>query len=171
MDVRQQLVTILNVDFTHQLAAEAAHNRSLFDELFALCSDNEKRAAWRAAWVIEKVALKNAESFNNQDVERIIEMTLNTPYEGVRRSCLTMLLHFPQITEVNIDLLNACYNWLLSPKQPIAIQALSLKLVHRFCSFEPELLNELRVVVENIDQEMYSKGMKSVLRKMHKLLN
>lgn len=171
MDVREQLVTILNVDFTHQLAAEAAHNRTLFDTLFALCSDTEKRAAWRAAWVIEKVALKNPESFGELDVERIIDMTLNTPYEGVRRSCLTMLLHFPQITDVNIDLLNKCYAWLLSPKQPIAIQALSLKLVHRFCTFEPELFNELRVVVDNIDEHMYSKGMHSVLRKMRKLLN
>lgn len=170
MELRQQIISTLDVNFTHRLAAEAAHNRKLFDALLDLCTDIEKRAAWRAAWVIEKVALRNANSFDEHDVQKIIEMTLNTPFEGVRRSCLTMLVHLPQIKEVDVNLLNQCYVWLLSAYQPVAIQALSLKLIVRFCSIEPQLLPELAVVIIGLDDNNYSKGIKSLLAKTRKLL-
>jgi hypothetical protein len=60
---------------------------------------------------------------------------------------------------------------MVSPKSPIAVQALSMKMLYSICEKEPDLKPELIAYLENIDFECYSPGFNSTRRNIIKKLN
>jgi hypothetical protein len=59
---------------------------------------------------------------------------------------------------------------MLSPQEPIAIQALCMKMAYELCKKEPELLPEYKYILENAEPEYYSKGIQNVIRNTLKQL-
>ena len=50
---------------------------------------------------------------------------------------------------------NSCFYLLANPNQPVAIQAFSMTVLLNICKKEPDLKNELKILIE--DQLEYSK--------------
>ena len=50
------------------------------------------------------------------------------------------------------------------PAFAIGVQALSIRMAYELCQHEPELLQELQLILENTDTEYYSTGVKTTIR-------
>jgi hypothetical protein len=59
---------------------------------------------------------------------------------------------------------------MISSNQPIAVQALSLKLLSKYCTIEPQLIPELIAYLENFETEQLSPGMISCRKNALKVL-
>ena len=63
-----------------------------------------------------------------------------------------------------VDLLNYCLDHMLSPQESIGVQALSIRIAYLLCRKEPELLQELQLILENTELDFYSTGVRTTVR-------
>ena len=141
----------------------------LFDELYGLIHEEDKRTSWHALWVCEHLCHERPELFleKRDELSSLVE-TCN--HDGKRRILLNILLSLP-VDEVRVGLLNFCLDNMLSPARSIAVQANCLKMALKLCEKEPELLPELKCLVESSEPPLYSKAVQSVIKAMRKRLS
>lgn len=169
MDYREKLYQTINLKIIKILVESVLEHPNNFDLIFKLISDSDEKIGWRAAWVCDKIAEIKPEYYSQWHIDKIIEGAITNPHEGFRRSCLSILYHLP-LQPINVELLNSCFDWMISSQSSIAVQALSIKIINRYCSIEPDIKAELKAYLENYDSEGVSAGIMAVRRKVLKTL-
>lgn len=159
-----KLIGSLSRNMIDEIAASVYDDVTNFERVFDLIFDSDDKVAWRAAWACEKIIQKFPEFIDNQKLEKITMLSLNTKHDGLHRISLSILNSIPTIDSLNVELINSCFEWMISVKQPVAVQALSLKLLLKYCKIEAELIPELIAYLENFDSDQLSPGMLSCRR-------
>jgi len=171
MDYQEYLSNPLSLRYVDILANEIYTHPADFEQIFQLIFKLDEKFKWRAAWACQKISEKHPEWFNESHFDQLKTLVLSTSYGGLLRGCLSILNNITFPNPLPVDLLNACYDWMISPKYPIAVQAISMKLIYKFCVLEPELKPEFITYLENMDSSCLSAGMIAVSRNRLKLLN
>lgn len=138
------------------------HPEYLMD-MYQLISDENQTVSWRAIWACEKVSEKHPGWFVTMQ-DDIIHRLLACQHDGSKRLLLSILYNLPVTYPISVDLLNYCFDRMLAPQESIGVQALAIRMAHRLCKSEPELLKELQLILENTDTEFYSTGVKATIR-------
>ena len=142
----------------------------LFDELYAVLFHSNPKIIWRAAWVLEKVQRKMPYLLTDKKIEEILSLALKTNQNGLRRSLLLIIKNSRKYELFSVDFINQCFEWMISPQQPYAIQVYSMYILCDYCAIYPEFTNELIVCLENAPQADYSKSFVAARRKVVKIL-
>lgn len=171
MDYREHLRQPLYKRFVDILAVEIYQNPHDFDIVYRLIFDEDAAVAWRAAWACQKISEKHPEWFSDSHFEELSTLALTTSHGGLLRGCLCVINNIALPEHLSVEMINACFEWMISPKSPIAVQALSMKILLRICRKEPEFKQEVSAVLDNLDFENYSAGFKSVRKNVLKALN
>jgi hypothetical protein len=154
-----------NIDF---LIERVIENPALFDELYAIAFSENTKAAWRAAWVLSHLNERESSFLRNKipDLMRFIPIA---KHDGISRSFLNIVLRV-QPQECPVEFINLCFDWAFSPRQPIAIQGICLKILLNICRLYPEFAEELIACLENADPNDYTKGFAAARRNTLKQL-
>jgi len=171
MNYREQLSRPISKNFLEQLVRNVLDHPKDFQLIFQLIFDADNKVAWRAAWACAKVSEKHPDWFAEIQVLEIMKFTVSVTHGGVHRGCLSILSNLPLPNPIPVDFINACFDWMTSPKFPIAVQSLSMKILYSICQREPELSIELIAYLENVDFESYSAGFNSTRKNILKKLN
>jgi len=169
-NLKEELSGTLCKHFAEEFAIRIMAEPENFPELYALVFDDNPKTAWRAAWVCEKISCRIPFWFMDKRSELMRQIMQSTNH-GSKRSLLSILLVLPVKEPISVEFLNFCLDRMLSPQEPIAIQALCMKMGLKLCKKEPELLPEYKYLLENAEPEFYSKGVQSVIRNILKRLN
>lgn len=169
MNYRESLKQTINLKTISTLVESILENPSDFEVLFELISDNDEKISWKAAWVCDKIAELRPKFYSQWHIDKIMDGVMTNSQEGFRRSCLSILYHLP-LQPINVELLNSCFEWMISTQSSIAVKALSIKIIHRYCSAEPDLKAELKAYLENYDSEGVSAGIMAIKRKVLRTL-
>ena len=95
----------------------------------------------------------------------LLDKTLqHCTHDGSKRLLLSILYNIPIPTPISVDLLNYCLDHMLSPQESIGVQALSIRIAYLLCRKEPELLQELQLILENTELDFYSTGVRTTVR-------
>lgn len=170
MDYKEQLSRPLSKYFLTELVSCIFENPLDFEVVYQLIFDDDNKIAWRAAWACVKISERKPEWFDNNKFNEISTFAISTSPGGLQRSCLSILSHLPLPNPLSVEFINACFDWMISAKSPIAVQALSMKMLCRICKYEPDFKPELLATLENIDIESYSPGCKSTKNNVVKIL-
>ncbi|WP_294590867.1 hypothetical protein [uncultured Bacteroides sp.] len=136
-------------------------------DIYQLTSDGKQTVSWRAIWVCEKLSEKHPDWFVPMR-EEIIQRLLDCKHDGSKRLLMSILYNIPVASPISIELLNYCFDHMLAPQESIGVQALSIRMAYKLCKNEPELLQELRLILENTEADFYSTGVKTTLRNILK---
>ena len=158
MDYREHLLRPLSKCFVYHLVQEIFANPADFEIVYQLMFDKEIKVAWRAAWACQKISEKFPEWFTELRFQEITNLAISTAHGGLQRGCVSILYNLKIPEPIPVDLLNACYEWMISPRFPIAVQAFSMKIIYEICLREPDLIPEFRTYLESISPDDYSKG-------------
>ncbi len=158
MNYREHLLKPLSKRFVDHLVSEILANPADFPIVYQLMYDKEIKVAWRAAWACQKISEKYPSWFTEMQFKEISNLAISTTHGGLHRGCISILYNLKLPNPIPVDLLNACYEWMISPRFPIAVQAYSMKLIYEICVIEPELTSEFRTYLESISPQDYSKG-------------
>ena len=144
-------------------------NQDYFNEVVDYSLTNEYPVAMRAARVAQLCAEKHP-SLAVSNLERIIEFLPKAKIDGVKRCYIKLFTENVAISELeklkNLGiLLDMGFQWVLNPKEAIAIRAFSLYLLNKLSKIEPDINIELLAVLEKCSIED-SPGMISVTRKL-----
>lgn len=153
------------------IAEQVIHSPACFAEIYALTRHEERKIAWRATWVCEKLSLKAPYLFMEMR-EELMQHAMQCPHDGTRRLLLNILHHLPVPEPVNVTFLDFCLNNMLLPAESVAGQAVCMKLAYDICRKEPELMNELEAYLENMQPEYYTAAVQctrnNILKKIRK---
>jgi hypothetical protein len=170
MDYRAHLQHPLSLRFIDKLVDEVFLFPIDFPIVYQLTFDSDDKVSWRAAWACQKISEKHPEWFSTQHFIELAKLSISTHQGGLQRGCLSILNNLPFPDPIPVDLINACFDWMISAKSPIAVQALSMKLLVRICKSEPDFVPEFIAYLENVDYESYSPGFKSTRKNALKML-
>ncbi|MDL2289813.1 hypothetical protein LJB95_00220 [Paludibacteraceae bacterium OttesenSCG-928-F17] len=171
------------MDYKEILAQSVQHinYRTLFDSVsaskkdflivFDLMWDTHEKVAWHAGWICEKVSEKKPSFFTKKHIQRIIELSTTTPFTGLQRLLLSMVLNLPMPTQFPVEFIDTCFERMISMKSPTAVQVLSMKILYEIVKKEPDFLCEFKAYLESVEVEYYTVGYKSARNKILNNLN
>ncbi|MDR3705356.1 MAG: hypothetical protein P4L28_05565 [Paludibacteraceae bacterium] len=168
MDAEKMLFEKLSRSKVDVLVLEAIQNQPLFDKLISLSFSDNKRLAWRAAWVLSHLHEKQPQLLEPHFAQ-IMEFVPQSQIDGARRSFIYILSN-TSFNEYPVSFINLCFDWMLSPKQPVAIQVYCMRILVRVCKVYPDFKSELVVCLESVNTVDYSKGFASARRNVLKSL-
>lgn len=169
-DFRKALTERFGKNFANDIANAVRQYPEDFDMLYPLMGCSEERIAWRAAWVCECLSTSHPEWFMPR-YEEITGILFTSPHTGLRRCLLSVLYTLPLPADFPMQLYDYCIRQMLAPDEAIANQALCIKLAYKLGCAEPELLNELKVYLENAEPGYYSPGVRCVIKNTLKQLS
>jgi len=171
MNYRDQLKNPASLRYIDKLVEVVFDNPTDSDSIYLLIFDADLNVAWRAAWSCEKISEKHVDWFNDVHFEELVKLFVSTNHGGLQRGCLSILNNLPLPNLIPVELINTCFDRMVSLKSPIAVQALSMKMLLRICKKEPDFVPELKAYLENIDAGSYSAGFNSTRKNVLKTLN
>lgn len=167
---RTYLLRPLSELYVDKLVLEVFQHPSDFETVYQLIFDSDNKVQWRAAWVCQKISEKHPEWFSEQQFIELSSFAISISHSGIQRGCLCVLNNLLLPNPIPVELINACFDWMIFSKSSVAVQALSMKLLGRICQKEPDFTPELVAYLENIDFESYSPGFKSTRKNTLKAL-
>ncbi len=170
MDYRTHLFRPLSKRFVDQLVIEVFANPADFDIVYRLIFDKDMNVAWRAAWACQKISEKYPAWFTDLRFKEITTLAISTSHGGLHRGCVSILYNLKLPDPIPVEFINAYFDWMISPKFPIAVQALSMKMLYRICQIEPDFKPEIIAILEDINYQDYSSGFNSTRNSILKVL-
>ena len=168
--MRNQLINRLSINdiYSPCLQTRGKENNCLKEELYQLTLDENDRVSFNALW-----ALSHFDEANNpwlfQKHDELIDRVLVEKNETKRRLMLQLLLRQPFEEEsLRSDFIDFCIAKITACSQPYAIRCYCMKLAYEQMKYYPELLEELRMALDMLEQEVLTPGLLSAKRQIMK---
>ena len=168
--MRNQLKNRLSINDIYSLCLQmqGKENNCLKEELYQLTLDENDRVAINALWTFTHFDKANNEWLISKH-EDLIDRVLIENNETKRRLILSLLLRQPFEEEsLRSDFIDFCIAKITACSQPYAIRCYCMKLAYEQMKYYPELLEELRMALDMLEQEVLSPGMLSAKRQIMK---
>ena len=145
------------------VAYDAMADVRLLEALFYFIYNSDERLRWRAAWSLEMVS-KRMPSLLVDERCRMRALAMRPDVtDGLRRLLFSILFNLPD-EDWNVEFLNFVLDKMVDLKSPPGVQALAMKLAARMSRMHEELYEEFCSIVQNMELEFYSAGVRSAVK-------
>lgn len=128
--------------------------------LYCLLSDTDRRVANNAAWVLscsDSKVMRFLLRYQNQ----LIDLLIGTKDKSFSRMLFSILRRQTfEKSNLRTDFLDFCLNEIVNSNQAIAIRAHAIYVSYSLCKAYPELLNELFMMLQMLESESLSPGLR-----------
>lgn len=142
-----------------------------FDQLFHLFLNGESLVTQRAAWPLS-YAVRSHPKFIHKHFRSLLD-NLSRPgiHNAIRRNTMRLLQDVPIPEEYQGQVMDISFNYLLDPKEKVAVKAFSLTVLENMVQQYPEIGPEIRLIIEdqweNQTAAFYSRA-KKILHRLDK---
>jgi len=168
MKLEKALGKRLSEDDLLQLCYMAVHGNGspMMHRLFELIRHADEQIACNAVLVFTRMT-DNELGWLLPKRQELVAEAVGTHSERKRRLLMTLLYRF-MWDEASFDagFLDYCLDTVSSPKASIAVRVLAMKLAFEQCRLNCELLHELHGLLDLLDAEAMSSGMKAARRNL-----
>ena len=128
--------------------------------------DSDYRVARSALWGLTKTTDKELSELQ-VILNELIDQAMQTENSSVRRLTLNIIERL-KIAEDDLrtDFLDFCLEHAVSIEEFPGIQTLCMKLAYRMCSFYPELMDELKRILEAMEIDYYKPAIKGLRKRI-----
>ncbi len=100
-------------------------------------------------------------------MDEMIDLAMKTDIPSIRRPLLGIIERMEMSEdEIRTDFLDFCLDRMADPEEVPSIQSLSLKVAYKMCKPYPELMEELKRILEGMEMSYYTAALKCVRRKI-----
>lgn len=160
--LRNQLVGRIHVEDVRRIVDCMANDDYvvIVKALYCLLSDTDRRVANNAAWVLscsDGKVMRFLLRYQNQ----LIDLLIGTKDKSFARILFSILRRqtFGK-SNLRTDFLDFCLNEIVNSNQAIAIRAHAIYVSYSLCKAYPELLNELFMMLQMLESESLSPGLR-----------
>ncbi|MEO7988362.1 MAG: hypothetical protein ABI663_02410 [Chryseolinea sp.] len=150
MDLQKEVLKEHSKAQAHKLAGYVGYNVSRFKSLVEVYLAGPYRVTQRAAWPLSICAERHPDLILPH-LKKLLDF-LSKPgiHDSVKRNTLR-LLQFIDIPKRNYgQVAELCFEYLQSKKEPVAVKVFSMTVISRIIKDEPDLRNELKVIIEDL---------------------
>ncbi len=120
-----------------------------FNKLFDLFLNDEYRVVQRAAWPLSYAVQSHPELIKNNFARLIQNVKKPTVPDAVKRNTVRLLQDVAIPKKFQGDIMNLCFDYILSPTEKPAVKAFSLTILENLSKQYPEIKQELKTVIED----------------------
>jgi len=146
-------------------------NECLFDQLLHILLQNTEPESRKAAWVIDIYSEYHPEVVNEKLKTIFIRLIHDACHTAIHRHVLRILARAPLPDGGLGELIQVCFDFLLSSAEPVAVKVHAMELLYRISGQEPDLKRELFDTIEfRMEEELpgfKNRGSK-ILRKLYR---
>lgn len=171
MDIAKRLEKEHSLSLTNAITKYIDDDKERFKELMDIFLNSEYRITQRAAWPMSYVAIDHPKLIYPY-LERLIKkLTDQNNHPAIPRNILRFLqeIEVPKKNEGN--LVDACFQLMVSAESPIAVKAFAITVATGICKKYPELKRELRLHLEQMQNYPMTAAIKVRIRNALKALN
>jgi len=131
-----------------KIARYIGTNSERFDELMQLIFHDEYRVVQRAAYSLKKVGDKYPSMILPYLDQMIPLLRKDGIHVAYRRNSLSIISGV-KIPEKHLgELADICFGFLESRQETVAVRVHAIEILAQVCEYEPELSNELKLLIE-----------------------
>ncbi len=150
MNIRESLEQEHSKAQTLRIIAYIGHDASRLEELIDCFFDKEARICQRAAWAVGLMGEKQ-QTLVEPYLEKILLNLKQPHHDAIRRNTMRLLNSLPTIPDAVLGLAaDTAFRFLEDPSVSIAVRAFSIRVLGKICLKEPDLKDELRILLEDI---------------------
>jgi hypothetical protein len=167
MDLREELLKEHSKAQCNKIVQWVGASDKRFEELFRLFLTDEYRVNQRAAWPVSYCVINNPVFIKNNFVRLVKNLRKPGVHDSVKRNSIRFLKHIDIPEKYHGEIMDICFGYLASPKEPVAIKVFSLIVLGNLSKNYPEIIPEIKVLIEE-QMPHQSVGFRG---RAHKLLN
>lgn len=128
--------------------------------------DSNARVARDALWGLTQATNEELSALQ-VILNDLIDQAMKTDNSSVRRLTLNIIERLKiDKDDLRTDFLDFCFEHMLNLEEPSGIQSICMKLACRMCRFYPELKDELRRTLEEMEIEYYKPAIKCIRKRI-----
>ena len=136
----------------------------LIRQLWEIYLSDQEPVSRRAAWIIDTASERNPEWIEPY-ISQLIDLLPSFQHDGMKRHGLRMISRCTVPEEKSAELVNICFQWLLSPSEAVAAKFFCMHILYDFSLKMPEMKHELIDSIE-FQMEEGTPGFKSIGKKI-----
>ncbi len=148
MNLKAEILKEYSKPHTMKMVRYIGNDQSRFDELVDALLKGDKKIAQRAAWIMT-YSIEAHPSLMIPHLETLLENLRNPVHDAIKRGTIRSLEYIEIPEELMGLVADICFEFLDSPKESIAVRVFSMSALFKVCEKEPELSNELKLVIED----------------------
>lgn len=164
MNLREEILKEHSRRQAEKIAAYIGDDERRFAELMHLFLGNTYRVTQRAAWIVSICAERNPfliEPF----LSKMVNNLSGDVHDAVKRNTLRIFQTIELPKKLCGKTADICFRFLMDADEPIAVKVFAMTVAANICKHEPELKNELQLVIED-QLENASAGFKARAKKI-----
>ena len=135
---------------SQKIAAWVGNDIDRFEQLMKLFLHGEYCIVQRASWIVTLCSDKYPELVEPWLPKMIKKMQEKGGHVAIKRNMLHILQFIEIPRKLQGVLTNLCFDYLTSLEAPIAVKAFSMTVLANITKEEPDLKNELRIIIEQM---------------------
>jgi hypothetical protein len=183
MNIKEALLAEHSKAQTMRIVQYIGTDKDRFETLMQLFLNEEYRICQRASWVVSFIAEKYPDMILPY-LETMILNLKNPVHDAVKRNTVRILSGMDTIPEHLLGMtVDICFHYISTPLMPsassrrgvtvpVAIKAFSMRVLYKICLKEPDLMCELRLIIEDMmphETAAFKSAGKDVLKKLKSL--
>ena len=170
MDIKEALLYEHSKTQRDKILKYIGDDAEKFDVLMVLFFGGEHNVSQRAAWVMSYCAEKYPVIIKPYLVKLVQHLDTNKIHDSIKRNTFRLLQYINVPKKAQGQLLHKCYEYILSKDEPPAIKAFAITVAFNICQQEPDLLNELKVIVDDLLEHSNSPAILSRCKQVKRFL-
>jgi hypothetical protein len=131
-----------------------------FDELMQLFLHDEYRVVQRAAWAVS-YCLEVHPEWAQAYLPDLLRNLKNPVHDAVKRNTVKCLEFVPIPEELAGEAIDTLFQFVADPREPVAVRCYGMSALFNICKNEPDLLEELRLTIEEMLAHETTPGLRS----------
>ncbi|HRJ28652.1 MAG TPA: hypothetical protein PLV21_07855 [Cyclobacteriaceae bacterium] len=149
MNLHHELQKITNKAHALRVTKYIGNDTRKFDDLVKLFLNGPYRLAQRASWPLTVCVEKNPE-LAKPYLKLLLQNLKKEPlHDAVKRNTVRLFQYVDIPIKLQGLVVDQCFQYLLDPKEPIAVRVFSITVLVNIAQDKPELKRELILVLED----------------------
>ncbi len=167
MYLRQTLLSAHSKPACTAIVQWVGSSQKRFDELFHLFLNDEALVTQRAAWPLSYAVITHPKLISKHFGKLLKNLDKPNLHDAVKRNTIRLLQDITIPEKYQGDIMNRCFDYIISHTEKPAIKAFSLTVLHNLTKQFPEIKQELKTIIED-RWDIESAAFKSRARKILK---
>lgn len=169
INYRDRLSERIGMTEIHKICREVEDDNEGIQELYNLIYDKDDTIAYQAIWTLGHISSeRNKWLYDKQN--KLIDKVMACQHSGKRRLLLNLIFRQPLSNPPRVDFLDFCMERMLSKQELPGVQMFCMKLAYEMCRPIPELLQELRTLLDIMEPALLPPSMQAVRKNVLKAM-
>jgi hypothetical protein len=148
MNYEEQLLVEHSRNNTDLITKAIGGSSKEFKKIIDIIYHGKAPLPQRASWIISSVSEKHPELITPY-VPQLIDTVKSFKIDGIKRNIQNALTRQTIPENYQAKTIDICFEFMLDPKETVAVKVLSMQIIANLCKVYPELIPELKAAIDD----------------------